>query len=406
MGNIKFISVLSSTFNIQHSAFIILLLLTAKGNAQSATENVLAEIKKNNKTIIATTQYWEAQKLQYKTGLTPYNPTVEYDYLKGTPAANGNQEEFNVNQSFDFPSAYFKKNQLSKQLSTQAEYKLTASRQDILLDAKKTCIQLIYHNKLQFRLVQQKQNTEKLFSAFKTKLEKGEGNILDVNKAQLQLIEIKKEFQDNFSEINQLNQKLTELNGGIAISLSDTVYPALPAIPPFEQLENDYESNDPLRKNLEQEKIIAQKQIEVSRALSLPKMELGYHYQGFTGQKFNGIHTGISIPLWENKNTVKQKKAQLLFAELELQAHINEHYYHIKHIYEKYSNLHAALHEYQDNLLSLNNNSLLDKALSSGHISTIEYFMEINYYYHAFNNYLETEKEFHETVADLYKYQL
>ena len=173
MRNIKFISALSSTFNIQHSAFIILLLLSAKGNAQSATENVLSEIKKNNKTLIATTQYWEAQKLQYKTGLTPYNPTVEYDYLKGTPASTGNQEEFNVNQSFDFPSAYFKKNQLANQQTTQAEYKLTASRQDILLDAKKTCIQLIYHNKLQIRLVQQKQNIEKLFSAFKTKLEKG-----------------------------------------------------------------------------------------------------------------------------------------------------------------------------------------------------------------------------------------
>ena len=51
--------------------------------------------------------------------------------------------------------------------------------------------------------------------------------------------------------------------------------------------------------------------------MTFPKMELGYHYQEFIGQKFNGLHTGISIPLWQNKNTVKQKKAQFLFADLD-----------------------------------------------------------------------------------------
>ena len=135
-------------------------------------------------------------------------------------------------------------------------------------------------------------------------------------------------------------------------------------------------------------------------------MELGYHNQSFTGQSFNGIHSGISIPLWEKKNTVKQKKAQLLFADLELQAHVNEHYFHIKHIYEKYSNLKTVMNEYQTMLTSLNSNVLLNKALALGQISTIEYFLEIGFYYNAFNNYLQTEKEFYETVAELYKYQL
>lgn len=388
------------TVNVLMIAFCIL------AKAQSNIENILSQIKRNNKTIIATTQYWEAEKLQYKTGLGVYNPTVEYDYLKGSPANVGKQTEFNINQSFDFPSAYIKKNQLAKQQTTLAEHKLTAARQDILLEAKQTCIQIVYHNKLHLQLVKQKQNTEKLLSDFEIKMEKGDGNILDVNKAQLQLIEIKKEYQNNLSEINQLNQKLTEQNGGMAISLSDTVYPSLPAIPPFEQLESEYESNDPLRKGLEQEKNIAQKQIEVSRSMTFPKMELGYHYQSFTGQSFNGVHTGISIPLWQNKNEVKQKRAQFLFADFELQAHINEHYFHIKHIYEKYSNLKIVLNNYQTALGSLNNTTLLNKALSSGYISTIEYFMESNYFYNALINYLQTEKEFYETVAELYKYQL
>ena len=135
-------------------------------------------------------------------------------------------------------------------------------------------------------------------------------------------------------------------------------------------------------------------------------MELGYHYQGILGQTYNGIHTGISIPLWENKNTIKQKQAQLLFSDLQLQDHRTEHYYEIKNLYEKYTNLKITLQEYQTILATLNNTALLNKALALGELTTIQYFMEINYYTEAFNNFLQTEKEYHEAIAELYKYQL
>ena len=387
---------------------ISLLVLTfcVNANAQSTIDNVLTQIGKNNMSIKATAQFYEDRKLQFKTGNTPSDPFVEYDYLRGSPANAGNQHEFTVVQQFDFPMAYIKKSQLAKTQTAQTDYQLTAARQDVLLEAKKYCIQLVYHNKLQVQLNTQKQNTQKFLEDFQTRLNKGEGNILDVNKAKLQLIEIKKQFQENVSAINQLNQKLTELNGGIEISLPDTLYLLAPSIPEFAQLEKDYEKADPLLKILEEQKIISQKQLELSKSMRLPKLEIGYRYQDIQGQNYSGIHTGISIPLWESKNTVKQKKARLLLSDLELSAHTNEHYFHIKHIYEKYSNLKITLQEYQSVFSTLNNTSLLNKALELGEISTIQYFMEINYYSQALNNYLETEKDYYETIADLYKYQL
>ncbi len=384
--------------------FVVAYVFTA--NAQSNIDTVLSSISKNNKTILANTQYWEAQKLEYKTGLTPNNPTVEYDYLFGNSVGAGNQTDLTVTQSFDFPTAYVKKKQLSEQKITQAEFQLTSARQNILLEAKNVCLELVYRNKLQIQLLERKQNTEKLFKDFQTKLEKGEGNILDVNKAQLQLIEIKKEFQENISHINQLNQKLTELNGGVAIAFSDTIYPVLPAVPAFEQLEKEIEIRDPIRKFLEQEKLVTQKQVEVSKAMSLPKMETGYHYQGILGQTFQGVHLGVTIPLWGNKNIVKMQKAKSLYADLELQNHINEHFFEIKQLYEKYTNLKIILEQYQTVFSTLNNTALLNKSLSLGQISSIEYFMELSYYYNAYNNYLETEKEYYEVIAELYKYQL
>lgn len=382
------------------------MLLAIKVNGQTSIDSVLANIARNNKTIIANTKYWEAKTLEYQTGLAPYNPKVDYDFLIGTPSNAGNQTEFAITQTFDFPTVYARKKQLSNDQIKQAEYQLNANRQEILLDAKLICLELIYRNKLYSELIIRKQNTEKWLAAFQTSLEKGQGNIMDVNKAKLQLIEINAAFQENLSVTNQLNQKLTELNGGTPIQFSDTAFAYFILIPVFESLEQEIEIKDPVRKYLEQEKVIGQYEVDLSKSLTLPKFDAGYRYQTILGQQFNGVHLGMTIPLWENKNKVKTQQAELFLNEANLQDHINEHYYDIKQKYERMMNLKITLDEYQTLFSSLNNVELLDKALSVGQISAIEYFMEMTYYYDALKNYLKTEMEYNKVVAELYKYQL
>lgn len=385
---------------------ILVCLIGLSVAAQSTLDSVLAAVGKNNKTILLAQQFAETQKLAYKTGLTPSDPVFEYDYMFGKPSTAGNQTDLVVTQGFDFPSVYVKKKQLSDQQQLQADILFTAKRQEVLLDVKSICIQLVYLNRLQNQLFQRQQDVAKIANDFQVKLDKGDGNALDVNKAKLQLIEIDKDLQMNRSQINQLNQHLTELNGGNAIVFMDTVYPLFPMVVPFEQLESDIEATDPLRKYLEQQKLVSQKQLEVSKALWLPKLEAGYHYQAILGQRFNGVHAGISIPLWEKKGSVKLQQSQIMFAEMELQEHSNEHYYEVKQLYERYENLKITLNRYQEVFQSLDNKPLLDKSLAYGQISTIEYFMETGYYYNALNGYLETERDYYLVLAELYRYLL
>lgn len=384
----------------------LVLLSLSTANAQSTIDNALVEIKKNNKTIQSNTQYWNAQKVQYKTGNTLYNPTFEYDYLKGTPANAGNQTDIVVTQSFDFPTVYGKKNQLASERVSQADLQLKVANQEILLDAKKVCIELVYRNNLQIPLAKRKEATEEWLVHFKKKMDSGDGTILDVNKAEIQLLEIRKQFQENTSAIAVLNEKLTSLNGGTAISLTGVTYYEVPIINDFETLFSEIENADYIKKTLEQEKIIAQKQIEVSKALALPKMEVGYHYQGILGQTYNGIHTGISLPLWESKNTVKLQKAKMVFTENAILDHSNEHYYEIKQLYGRYESLKSILEEYQKVTNAIQSIQFLDKALAAGQISVLEYFVELNYYNSSYNSFLEIEKEYYDVVATLLKHKL
>ena len=379
---------------MKNNLLVILAILSfGLGYSQSNMDAVLAEIAKNNKTIQANTQYWSAQKVKYQTGNSLYNPTIEYDYLKGNPSDAGNQTDIVVTQSFDFPTVYGKKNQLADQQILQADLHLQSANQSLLLEAKKICIELVYRNKLQIPLTQRKEATEKWLAQFNKKLETGDGTILDVNKSEIQLLEIKKQFLENASFIAKLNEQLTSLNGGTAITFKDEAYFDVPVIADFATLEKEIEAQYYLRKTLEQDKVIAQKQIEVSKALALPKMEVGYHYQGILGQTYNGFHTGISLPLWESKNRVKLEKARMTFAEIALADHTNDHYYEIKQLYGRYESLKSILGDYEKINKSADPIKLLDKALSAGQISVLEYFVEMNYYNTAINSYLEIVKE-------------
>lgn len=373
--------------------------------AQVSMEDILVEIEKNNKTLKANAQNNEAQKLGFKSNNPLYNPNVEYDFMYGFPLNAGNQTDFLVNQAFDFPTSYSKRKQLSEGRVSQSDFQYNAGRQEILFEAQSTCIELIYRNKLHIQLQERKAFTESLLASFEKRLSTGEGNILDVNKARLQLIEINKDFQLNLSQVNQLTQRLTGLNGGAEITFP-TDYPQVQDMENFEALFTEIQAKDPTLKFIEMDITSAQKQVELSKALALPKLEAGFRHQAILGQRFNGFHFGTTIPLWENKYKVRQSEAELSTSGLKVLQYQNDKYSSSRQLYEKYLKLSTTLREYQSVLAALNSKEYLDKALAVGHISTIEYFLESNYYYMAYNNYLQTEFEYHATVAEILKFRL
>jgi outer membrane protein TolC len=390
----------------QLSIIIIGCLLVLQGFSQSDVNSVLKEVEANNKAIQSNKKYWEARKAEYKTGLTPYDPQVEYDYLFGTPVGAGNQRDFSVTQRLDFPTTYKRKRELSSQQITQTELQQQVYRQDILLQAKLVTLQIIYLNKKRAELNRRLANTQQLVQDYQKKLDKGDVIILDVNKAKLQLLNINNEVALNINEIQVASTRLTELNGGQLIQVSDTTYPITNDVPDFETLDSLIEANDPILKVYEQEKEIMQRQIGVQKSLNLPKIETGYHSQGILGQSYKGIHAGITIPLWENKNRLKAAQANLDYATTNAQTHIIEHRLENKGYYDQLPVRLKAMQDYKDLLATLNNTELLNKALRLGQITIIQYFQEESYYFSAYDKYLQMEWEYQQAIAKLYKYQL
>ncbi|MDR2407761.1 MAG: TolC family protein, partial [Bacteroidales bacterium] len=158
--------------------------------AQNGYEPVLQQIEGNNTTLTALREQMKSQKLNNRTGIYPSNPEVEFHYLWGSPNAVGNRTDISVKQSFDFPTVYGQRSKIADLQNTNAELSYLSERMSLLLSAKQICIELIYYNALAKEYETRLQNAERIALACKVKLEKGETNILENNKAQLNLTAI------------------------------------------------------------------------------------------------------------------------------------------------------------------------------------------------------------------------
>jgi outer membrane protein, heavy metal efflux system len=171
-------------------------------------------------------------------------------------------------------------------------------------------------------------------------------------------------------------------------------------------LDSLIEANDPILKVYEQEKEVLQQQIAVQKSLNLPKIEAGYHSQGILGQSYRGVHAGITVPLWENKNKVKAARASFDYATTNAETQRLAHRLENKQLYEQLEVRKNAMQEYNRVIVSLRNTELLDKALRLGQITIIQYFLDQNYYFSTYDKYLQLELEYHKAVAELYKFSL
>lgn len=391
-----------------HRKAILLFTLLASNLAQSqiSIEQTLISIEENNKTLNSANQLLASKELEFRTGITLENPFVTADYMIGRPVSGGNQFDFLAIQAFDFPSTYAKKNELAEKMETMTRIQLQTLRQAVLLESKQTMIEIIHLNKQQLILKERLATSTALVENYQRKFDAEQISALELNKAKIQRLKFQTQLRNIENNLEIATQHLTELNGGIELRLIDLDYPVIPNVPDFEVLEDSIEANDPKLKALDQQVAVYESTLALKKAMALPKFEFGYHYQSVLGQTFNGAHFGISIPLWEKKNTIKLANTNIQLGSMRVEEHKIQHYYEVKELYEKYITLSTSIEEYRDVLNSLNSEQILQKSLELGEINFITYSSEIQYYYDANDALSELERQHQIVLAELFKYHL
>ena len=375
--------------------------------AQNTLEEVLRNVEVNNKELQANRQFVTAQKLEIKVANNLPDPSVTYSHLYGNKEGMGFTGEFIASQAFDFPTLYVQRNKLSKIKGEAWDRQSDEVRQQILLQAKEICLDLVLLNQQKSLLEIRRQNAEQLSTLYDQRLKNGDANILEVNKINLELLNVRNEVRMNEALRVSKLQELAVLNGGVEIQFNDTVYMQLEVPSSFVDLKQEVMSLDRRLLVLQSEKEASQRQIKVNKNKGLPSFNLGYRMNPSSGgNRYNGFLVGVSIPIFSNRNNVRQAKAQSLYADLQLDNAETVVERDLLQLYNQAIALKTSMDEYNQVLKNQNNLVLLNKAIEAGQISMIEYFVDVTTLYDSMQNYMQLQNEYQKIMAQLYKFKL
>lgn len=380
---------------------LLILFMCVTLNAQTNINSVLTSIEEHNTTLQSLRESAEAQKLENRTDIYLENPEVGFDYLWGNPSAIGNRTDISVMQSFDMATITGAKRKVADRQNVLVDWQNKADRMNILLEAKQYCIDLIYYNALKKELDLRLQHAETIAAGYEGRLNSGDVSRLEYNKVQLNLSTVRGEISRIDVERNALLEQLKRLNGGTDILLEDVRYDDILLPPRFDDWFGQAAEKSPVLAYARQEIEVSKQQVSLSKMKGLPSLSAGYMSEKVVGERFQGISVGISIPLWENKNRVKQAKASVRAAESRETDSRLQFYNRLQILYNRAAGLKAASEKYRQSLTTANNTELLKKALDAGEISLLEYMVEMGLYYETINQALETERDYQKAFAEL-----
>lgn len=387
-------------------SILLTLTVSLSALAQSDIDKILKVIEQNNTTLKSLRETATADKLANKTDISLPNPEVEYGYHWGKPTDIGNRTELNVTQSFDIPTITGMKGRLADHKNALIDRQYRSDRMAILLEAKQCCLDLIYYNALREELSIRLRHAEVIAAGYKSRMEKGDANIIEYNKVRLTLSGAQNELRLIEVERQTLLSQLRRLNDDIDVTLDTKSYP-LQALPTdFDSWYEQMETADPTLAHARQEIEVNKRQLTLSKAMGLPSFSAGYASEKVANEDFRGISVGITIPLWENKNRVRQAKASIRAAEareLDIRRQLHSRF---KVLYDRAKGLRDIADTYRNTLSVANNADLLRKALDAGELSLLDYILEIGLYYDTVNQMLQAERDYQKTLAELFAIEL
>jgi cobalt-zinc-cadmium efflux system outer membrane protein len=383
-----------------YKILLLCLLLPVLGRSQASLDTILAAVRAANKSLITAKLVMEGEMRGARTGIYLPNPEVEFDYLWGDPASMGNRTDFGISQRFDFPSVYFQRSTQSGMVRNGSTLRYIQKEREMLLEATSAWIRMVTLNRQHSLLNQRVTMAREIAGNAKVRLSKGDIDVIRYHHAQMEYVNLKLEL----NEIEVMQQSmvigLAQLCGGKTIPVADTLFPEEPKRSLEEMLACIPVS--PSVKSRENE--VSIKQLDKNIAVSewLPSFSAGYYSEVVSGLKYSGITTGISIPLWQNSNTVKRAESHSRMAQAELDETISKETARVTALFHKREKLHNQVTEIHAALLPINDVALLKKALDAGEINISEFYFELSVFYTTWQGLLKAENELALTNAELY----
>lgn len=381
----------------------IALAATASIKAQDINA-VLKSIEQNNVELKALQKGNEAAGIEIKSQNTLEDLSIEYSPFFQSKVSGIASSELVITQGFDFPTLYSARKKAGKLQRNVLDMQYQTARRDILLNAKKLCLDIINYNKQKQLLQERRKNADELLAMFKVKFDNGEATSLELNKIKLDRMNLETELVQADTKHTNALQQLQALNGGLPIEVNMTEYPAVPADNDQTMYEKAVATDWNVR-TAQASVLAAEQDVKVNKQSWIPKLEIGYRRNTDGDMASNGFLVGGSIPLFSSKNKVKIAKARQSEAVMQhANARINAEN-SARALVNQMKQLKASVDAY-DVPLMRQTLKLLRTAVENGEISVTDYYVEAEGIYKNMVTYMDIERQYQDVVTEIYKNDL
>ncbi len=369
-------------------------------------EELLNQIEQNNTALKGYHSFVESQQLENKSTNNLPDPQLSGYYLPFGDNTTDAYTEYQIAQSFEFPTVYAARGKWNDLKSQQLQTAYAKKRQEVLLNAKEFLIELTYLQKQKAIETERRTQSKQVFDQIQELFNKEQVGILDLNKAKIAWIQEQFIVEQFESDIQILLSKLKTLNGDKPLDGLITATIISMEIGALESLWQEKLANDPSLQELNANENASLQKVILEKNKVLPNVALGYNYQGVNGNNYSGFYGGLTIPLWSSKNKVKAAQANYEYQQSNTKVITNSLYAEFQQTYNRYELMLEKYNEYQTTMGNLNSEQLLFKAYMLGEYSFMDYYVELQFYRNASDKMLQMEKELQLLQAQLLKHQL
>jgi outer membrane protein TolC len=369
-------------------------------------EELLNQIEQNNTALKGFQSFIESQQLENKSTNNLPDPQLSGYYLPFGDNTTDAYSEYQIAQSFEFPTVYAARGKWNDLKSEQLQTAYAKKRQDVLLNAKEFLIELTFLQKQKVIETERRTQSKQVFDQIQELFNKEQVGILDLNKAKIAWIQEQFVVEQIESDIQILISKLNTLNGDKPLDGLSTETISSTEVESIENLWQEKLVNDPTLQELNANENASFQKVKLEKNKILPNVALGYNYQGVNGNNYSGFYGGLSIPLWNSKNKVKAAQANYEYQQSNTQVATAILYSQFQETFNRYQLMRSKFNEYQSTMGNLESEELLFKAYMLGEYSFMDYYVELQFYRNASDKMLQMEKELQLYQAQLLKHQL
>ena len=351
-------------------------------------EHVLASIEANNIQLQALQKKQEADRHQMKSESNLGETEIEYSPFYTSGVGGMASSELVVSQGFDFPSLYAARRKAQMAAYAQMGCEQLALKQDILLQARLLCLQIIYLRKCMAIEDQRMEALSRMEQLLNVKLENGEATIIEVNKLKIEKSGLEKTRLQTASSLQKARHALQALNGGKEVAFSRTDYPQQGEMEDDASVLTRYLANDAGLKATRLSVETAAGKVKVSKMESLPQLAVGYRRNTELKEVSNGFLVGASIPIFSNRHKTREARKRQEAAELDAAEKQSSTQSYVESLLEERNLLRTALATFS---MSLTDSTLatLATATDEGQITAIGYWQEAEALYKSKSDYEE-----------------